>query len=49
MIAEQYGGEFDLYFADGDDQNNAAIPENSVCEEMNVALNDGLGNKIQVK
>jgi len=47
MIAEQFVGEFDLGFAKGGDQNNDTIPERSVCEEMNVALIDGLGDKIQ--
>jgi hypothetical protein len=47
MIAEKYGDEVDLGFANGGDQNNDTIPERSVCEEMNVALIDGLGDKIQ--
>ena len=47
MIAEQYGGEFELGFANGGDQNNDTIPEKPVCEQMNVALIDGLGDKIQ--
>ena len=47
MIAEQFGGEFELGFANGGDQNNDTIPERSVCEEMNVALIDGLGDQIQ--
>ena len=47
MIAEQYGSEFELGFANGGDQNNDTIPEKPVCEEMNVALIDGLGDKIQ--
>ena len=47
MIAEQFGKMFDLGFANGGDQNNDTIPERAVCEEMNVALIDGLGNKIQ--
>ena len=47
MIAEQFGSEFDLGFANGEDQNNDTIPERIVCEEMNVALIDGLGEKIQ--
>jgi cytidyltransferase-like protein len=47
MIAEQYGSEFELGFANGGDQNNDTIPERAVCEEMNVALIDGLGDKIQ--
>jgi cytidyltransferase-like protein len=47
MIAEQFGSEFELGFANGGDQNNDTIPERNVCEEMNVALIDGLGDKIQ--
>ena len=47
MITEQFGGEFDLGFANGGDQNNDTIPERLVCEEMNVVLIDGLGDKIQ--
>mgnify|MGYP006119489257 CR=1 FL=1 len=47
MIAEQFGQEFDLDFANGGDQNNDTILEKVVCEEMNVVLIDGLGDKIQ--
>ena len=47
MIAERFGEEFNLGFANGGDQNNHTIPERAVCEEMNVALIDGLGDKIQ--
>ena len=47
MIAEQFGSEFELGFANGGDQNNDTIPEREVCEEMNVELIDGLGDKIQ--
>ena len=47
MIADDYGAEYELSFANGGDQNNDTIPERSVCEEMNVALIDGLGDKIQ--
>jgi D-beta-D-heptose 7-phosphate kinase/D-beta-D-heptose 1-phosphate adenosyltransferase len=47
MIAEQFGEEFDLGFANGGDQNNDTIPERTICEEMNVILIDGLGDKIQ--
>ena len=47
MIAEQFGSEYELGFANGGDQNNDTIPEKVVCEEMNVALIDGLGDKIQ--
>ena len=47
MIAEQFGEEFELGFANGGDQNNDTIPERVVCEQMNVELIDGLGDKIQ--
>ena len=47
MIASEYGAEYELGFANGGDQNNDTIPERPICEEMNVALIDGLGDKIQ--
>lgn len=47
MIANEYGVDYELAFANGGDQNNDTIPERSICEEMNVALIDGLGDKIQ--
>ena len=46
-IAIDFGSEFDLGFANGGDQNNDTIPEKTMCEKMNVALIDGLGDKIQ--
>ncbi len=46
-IAGEFGNEFDLGFANGGDQNNDTIPEREVCDMMNVALIDGLGDKIQ--
>ena len=47
LLAEEFNKEFDLGFANGGDQNNDTIPEKPICEEMNVALIDGLGDKIQ--
>ena len=47
FIAQQFGEEFDLGFANGGDQNNDTIPERTICEQMNVLLIDGLGDKIQ--
>ena len=46
-IAEYYGDTYDLGFANGGDQNNDTIPERPVCDEMGIALIDGLGDKIQ--
>ena len=47
MIAEQFGEEFDIEFANGGDQSNDKIPEQNICEQMNITLIDGLGDKIQ--
>jgi len=46
-IANDYGQEYDLAFANGGDQNNNTIPERSICEKMGITLLDGLGDKIQ--
>ena len=47
MIAERYGGEYVLAFANGGDQNNKTIPEREVCNKTGINLIDGLGEKIQ--
>ena len=47
MIAEQFGEEFESGFVNGGDQKNDTIVENPVCQQTNVALIDGLGDKIQ--
>ena len=47
MIAEQFGSEFELGFANGGDQNNQSIPETEVCAKLGINLIDGLGDKIQ--
>ncbi len=46
-IHEMYKNEFDLFFANGGDQNNDNIPEKDICEHLGIGLIDGLGNKIQ--
>ena len=46
-IAEEFGEEYDLAFANGGDQDNESIPESPVCEELGIILIDGLGDKIQ--
>ena len=46
-IAQDYGSVYDLAFANGGDQNNDTIPERPVCQEVGIALIDGLGDKIQ--
>ena len=47
LLANEYGADYDLAFANGGDQNNETIPEILVCKELGVALIDGLGDKIQ--
>ena len=46
-IAKEFGEKFELAFANGGDQNNDSCPEKDVCNEYNVKLIDGLGDKIQ--
>ena len=46
-ISEKFGKEYDLTFANGGDQSNKIIPEVPVCQELGIALIDGLGEKIQ--
>ena len=47
IIAEQFGEEFELGFANGGDQNNEICQERDVCDEFKIELIDGLGDKIQ--
>lgn len=47
QIFTDYGKDYELAFANGGDQNNETIPERSVCEELGIALIEGLGDKIQ--
>ena len=46
-LADEYGADFELYFANGGDQNNDSIPEVPVCKEKGIGLLEGLGDKIQ--
>ena len=46
-LAKEYGSKYDLFFANGGDQNNDSIPEVPVCRELGIGLIEGLGNKIQ--
>ena len=46
-LADKFGANFDLFFANGGDQNNESIPEVPVCKEKGIALLEGLGDKIQ--
>ena len=47
FLVKEYGTDYDLFFANGGDQNNNSIPELNVCKEKGIGLFDGLGSKIQ--
>ena len=46
-LADKYSSDYELYFANGGDQNNDSIPEVPVCKEKGIGLLEGLGDKIQ--
>ena len=46
-LADKYGANFELFFANGGDQNNESIPEVPVCKQKGIGLLEGLGDKIQ--
>ena len=46
-LSDNYSKDFELYFANGGDQNNESIPEVPVCKEKGIKLLEGLGDKIQ--
>jgi cytidyltransferase-like protein len=47
LIHDLYSKEYNLFFANGGDQNNDSIPESSICKQLDIKLIDGLGDKIQ--
>jgi cytidyltransferase-like protein len=46
-IFKEFGDFYDLYFANGGDQNNDNISEATICNERGIKLIQGLGDKIQ--
>ena len=46
-IHAKYSSNFELYFANGGDQNNDSIPETNTANKLGIKLLDGLGSKIQ--
>lgn len=46
-IHSKYSSNFELYFANGGDQNNDSIPETNTANKLGIKLLDGLGSKIQ--
>ncbi len=46
-LNKKYSSKYELYFANGGDQNNDFIPESKICKKLGIKLIDGLGSKIQ--
>ena len=46
-LADEFGTDFELFFANGGDQNNDSIAESNICKELDIDLIEGLGDKIQ--
>jgi D-beta-D-heptose 7-phosphate kinase/D-beta-D-heptose 1-phosphate adenosyltransferase len=46
-LANEHLDEYDLFFANGGDQNNDSIPEVPICNKLGINLIEGLGDKIQ--
>ena len=46
-INKEFSKQFELYFANGGDQNNQSIAELPVCEQLGINLLEGMGDKIQ--
>lgn len=47
MIYAQYSNKYELFFANGGDQNNQNILESVICNKLGIKLIDRLGKKIQ--
>lgn len=46
-LADKFSSDYELYFANGGDQNNKICPEVPICNKFGIGLIDGLGEKIQ--
>ena len=46
-LANEHLDEYNLFFANGGDQNNDSIPEVPICNKLGINLIEGLGDKIQ--
>jgi D-beta-D-heptose 7-phosphate kinase/D-beta-D-heptose 1-phosphate adenosyltransferase len=47
FLAKEHVADYDLFFANGGDQNNDSIPEALICKKVGIGLIEGLGDKIQ--
>ena len=46
-IHNEFSSSYELFFANGGDQDNQTIPENDICKKLTIKLIDGLGDKVQ--
>ena len=46
-LANKFSKKYELYFANGGDQDNDSIPEVPLCKDRGIGLLEGLGDKIQ--
>ena len=46
-IYKNYSETFELFFANGGDQNSSSSPETPVCRKIGIGIIDRLGDKIQ--
>ncbi len=46
-IHNEFSSNYELFFANGGDQDNETIPETDICRKLTIKLIDGLGDKIQ--
>tara|TARA_B100001057_G_scaffold500651_1_gene616907 strand:- start:1777 stop:2196 length:420 start_codon:yes stop_codon:yes gene_type:complete len=46
-INMSFKNNYNLFFANGGDQNNNVLPEKGICDKLGIGLLDGLGDKIQ--
>jgi D-beta-D-heptose 7-phosphate kinase/D-beta-D-heptose 1-phosphate adenosyltransferase len=47
FLTKEYVPEYDLFFANGGDQNNDSFPEVPIWKEVVIGLLEGLSDKIQ--
>ena len=46
-IFKEYSDKYDLFFANGGDQNTSSSPETPLCQKIGIGIIDGLGDKVQ--
>lgn len=47
LINHEIGAKYNLFFANGGDQNNDSIAEKDICDKLKIKLIDNMGDKIQ--